>query len=112
MMVVELLYDKRQTNEELDKEIDDSSCEDSTDSLRLQCKYNGLCNYGTKGQLLMRLQKLKEFELSYYIICRYTDLKASELVIEVDPELDGEPLSDSDYDGCYQNRGNVYLIKQ
>lgn len=63
MMVVELLYDKRQTNEELDKEIDDSSCEDSTDSLRLQCKYNGLCNYGTKGQLLMRLQKLKEFEL-------------------------------------------------
>lgn len=85
----------------MDKEIDDSSCEDSTDSLRLQCKYNGLCNYGTKGQLLMRLQKLKEFELWYYIIYRYTDLKASELVIEVDPALDGEPLSDSDYDGCY-----------
>lgn len=85
----------------MDKEIDDSSCEDSTDSLRLQCKYNGLCNYGTKGQLLMRLQKLKEFELWNSIICRYTDLKASELVVEVDPALDGEPLSDSDYDGCY-----------
>lgn len=36
--------------------------EESVDRLRLECKYNGLCNYGTKGQLLMRLHKLKELE--------------------------------------------------
>ena len=51
----------KQTNEELDMELEDQSEDINIDDLRLQCKYNGLCNYGTKGQLLMRLKKLEEY---------------------------------------------------
>lgn len=42
-------------------ELEDQSEDINIDDLRLQCKYNGLCNYGTKGQLLMRLKKLEEY---------------------------------------------------
>ena len=60
----------KQTNEELDMELEDESEDSNIDDLRLQCKYNGLCNYGTKGQLLMRLKKLEEYivELCVYIV--------------------------------------------
>ena len=51
----------KQTNEELDMELEDESEDINIVDLRLQCKYNGLCNYGTKGQLLMRLKKLEEY---------------------------------------------------
>lgn len=79
--------------------------EESVDSLRLQCKYNGLCNYGTRGQLLMRLNKLKEWERVWWVICRFTEKQMNEMkqeqCVELDPELDGEPLSNSDYEGCF-----------
>ena len=44
----------------MDSSVDDEEGEE-TDSLRIQCKYNGLPNYGRRGQLLMRLKRLKEF---------------------------------------------------
>ena len=53
----------------MEKELEDGMNEESVDSLRLQCKYNGLCNYGTKGQLLMRLAKFKEYSL----VCVYDE---------------------------------------
>ena len=37
--------------------------------------------------------------------CRYTEQQRNEMKVEeipkLDNELDGEPLSDSDYDGCF-----------
>ena len=29
--------------------------------------------------------------------------RKQEQCVELDPELDGEPLSDSDYEGCFQS---------
>ena len=78
----------------MDGSIDEESKEE-TDSLRIQCKYNGLPNYGKRGQLLLRLKKLKEF--------REQSAQAEEDgEITLDPDIDGEPLSDSDYSGCFE----------
>ena len=48
------------SEEELDGEAEESSVTDKDDVLRLQCRMNGLCNYGSRGKLLMRLKKLRE----------------------------------------------------
>lgn len=48
------------TEEELNGEAEDSSITEEDDVLRLQCRMNGLCNYGSRGKLIMRLKKLRE----------------------------------------------------
>lgn len=48
------------TEEELDSEMMDPSVKEEDDMLRLKCRMSGLCNYGSRGQLIMRLKKLKE----------------------------------------------------
>ena len=50
--------------EELDSEVVDPSIKEEDDVLRIQCRMNGLCNYGSRGQLIMRLRKLNEYEWS------------------------------------------------
>ena len=81
------------TNEELDGSLEDSAVNENDDALRLRCKYNGLCNYGSRGQLLMRLSLLNK-------MLGKTE-EAEEVEPEIDPELDGEPLSVSDYEECF-----------
>lgn len=132
----------------MDGSLEESSASgDSDDALRLRCKYNGLCNYGSRGQLLMRLSVLDkwvrcdkvrtrmtqrvregdEFKRDWDFIRsdkgqdqdqdpdpdpdqnqkrereREREEKEQELKSKPspDPELDGEPLSVSDYDECF-----------
>ena len=40
---------------------EDGEGEDGEDVMRLQCRMNGLCNYGSRGMLRMRLKKMKEW---------------------------------------------------
>lgn len=63
--------------------------------MRIQCKYNGLPNYGRHGQLLMRLKRLTEFR-------EESAAREEGDTIQIDPSVDGEPLSDSDYSGCFE----------
>ena len=48
--------------EELDSEVIDPSTKEEDGVLRFHCRMNGLCNYGSRGQLIMRLRKLNEYE--------------------------------------------------
>ena len=54
--------------------------------MRIQCKYNGLPNYGRRGQLLMRLKRLKEFR-------EENAAREEGDTIQIDPSVDG---------GCFE----------
>ena len=121
-----------QSNEELDGSLEESASSESDDALRLRCKYNGLCNYGSHGQLLMRLSVLDRWVRCDQVRARMTQKtregdeskrdwdfirsdrgqgqdqeREQEQEQEIkakpspDPELDGEPLSVSDYEESF-----------
>lgn len=82
---------------------EDGEGEDGEDVMRLQCRMNGLCNYGSRGMLRMRLKKMKEWMCEGDMRNRLNPVeeKNEEKEAELDPSIDGESLDVSDYEECF-----------
>lgn len=85
------------------EEEEEGEGEEGEDVMRLQCRMNGLCNYGSRGVLRMRLKKMREYRWRDDVRSRLNPVeeKNDEKEVVLDPSIDGESLDVSDYEECF-----------